>query len=376
MTRSSRTAEWFVDELTIRADALRSASRGFRKSNDNYNKAIITLSLVQGGLSLLEDGGPKTLIQLMLALASTLVATFQRYHDFPQRIQVIESARHVVETTMLALKNLNNGELEMSDLQLYNTAIIDFESSLSADERRTELKVSRAKHVYENKNHGKWRKTLVDEKDMSDSVKVEDKSVVSGIIPYQEYMAGMKWRHVAEEGDYAYILPANIPSRVRYGCDDKWVHGIIHGPIVVSNQLFNVDPCPGMKKSLQMHCPDDKTSFYEQRVRSVFNVSGHDISGVDATDEFINVMNKMKGKPTHKREVTHGTKHITPSSGGIGELGNMRRVVSEETEASQEVKTSSDSESFEGEGGTSLSLESKDTGGLRRLFGFRGGGQI
>jgi len=255
-------AEAYVIELEVRADALRSASKHFTKTYDNYNKATITLSLVAGGLTLLEDGGLKSLILLLLNLTITLISTLQKYHDFPSRIRDAQKALSGIEKATLALKNLGNKKLEPSDLGAYNRAIIDFESAQTADERRLHMRESRHRHVQDNKNHGKWRRHISEERgiDLKDDTKnVFDKST-------------WKWVHVCKEGEKGEIVPSGIPTYVRFGHGGEWVYKVIEFPILATSEYFGLTPDLSKKRTLQMHCEDEHKEFYKRRVEGVYGI--------------------------------------------------------------------------------------------------------
>jgi len=142
------------------ADALRHGAFEMRNANDNYNKVIIFLSLAGGIQIFLMKGLIGDVFTFAVSFTITLVATLQRFHDYPKRIQDITNVQHGIHQTMLLLRGGNGHPPDTAAMARFNESVTDFEATLSLAERIHFMTIARQDGLREVKAHAKWEAEL------------------------------------------------------------------------------------------------------------------------------------------------------------------------------------------------------------------------
>jgi len=142
------------------ADALRHGAFEMRNANDNYNKVIIFLSLAGGIQIFLMKGLIGDVFTFAVSFTITLVATLQRFHDYPKRIQDITNVQHGIHQTMLLLRGGNGHPPDASAMARFNESVTDFEATLSLAERIHFMTIARQDGLREVRAHAKWEAEL------------------------------------------------------------------------------------------------------------------------------------------------------------------------------------------------------------------------
>tara|TARA_R110002049_G_scaffold81851_1_gene208177 strand:- start:1 stop:654 length:654 start_codon:yes stop_codon:yes gene_type:complete len=139
------TVDEIVNDLKSKRDALSLAHQKLKNDSDDWNKGIIILSLVTGGLESIKMKLNLTapiwaLVPILLSSVIAACSALIKFRNFPQRMETIINASGLI--TNILGKARNRTELDTELLHEYNDALTHLETSLYPDQRKVFLKQS------------------------------------------------------------------------------------------------------------------------------------------------------------------------------------------------------------------------------------------
>ena len=134
-----------VNDLKSKRDALSLAHQKLKSDSDDWNKGIIILSLLTGGLESIKmklhlDGAGWALVPIMLSSVIAACSALIKFRNFPQRMETIINASGLITNILGKARNKKGIDEEL--LHEYNDALGYLETSLYPDQRKVFLKQS------------------------------------------------------------------------------------------------------------------------------------------------------------------------------------------------------------------------------------------
>ena len=134
-----------VNDLKSKRDALSLAHQKLKTDSDDWNKGIIILSLLTGGLESIKmklhlDGAGWALVPIMLSSVIAACSALIKFRNFPQRMETIINASGLITNILGKARNKKGIDEEL--LHEYNDALGYLETSLYPDQRKVFLKQS------------------------------------------------------------------------------------------------------------------------------------------------------------------------------------------------------------------------------------------
>lgn len=134
-----------INELRSKRDALSLYHCQLKKDSDNWNKTIISLSLLAGFCETakiqlsLETDFWKLLpiaINTLIAICSSLI----KFRDYPQRQEVVLGARDTLSHFLTKIRGLPSETLSEAELREFYTCLEFLETCITPAERKTFVK--------------------------------------------------------------------------------------------------------------------------------------------------------------------------------------------------------------------------------------------
>jgi len=134
-----------VNDLKSKRDALSLAHQKLKNDSDDWNKSIIVLSLLTGGLESIKmklhlDGAGWALVPILLSSVIAACSALIKFRNFPQRMETIINASGLITNILGKARNKKGIDEEL--LHEYNDALGYLETSLYPDQRKVFLKQS------------------------------------------------------------------------------------------------------------------------------------------------------------------------------------------------------------------------------------------
>tara|TARA_R100000541_G_scaffold21294_2_gene31239 strand:- start:832 stop:1506 length:675 start_codon:yes stop_codon:yes gene_type:complete len=134
-----------VNDLKSKRDALSLAHQKLKSDSDDWNKGIIVLSLLTGGLESIKmklnlNGAGWALVPILLSSVIAACSALIKFRDFPKRMETIINASGLI--TNILGKARNTKVITDELLHEYNDALTHLETSLYPDQRKVFLKQS------------------------------------------------------------------------------------------------------------------------------------------------------------------------------------------------------------------------------------------
>jgi len=137
------TIEDIRADLKSKRDALLIGHQNLKKDCDDWNKAIIVISLVSGlaesiKMRLELKGAGWTLLPIILSSITATMASFMKFRNFNQRMETYLQSASLLTNTLL--KARNHKEVDEDLLTEYNGSLEKIETALYPNERKVFLK--------------------------------------------------------------------------------------------------------------------------------------------------------------------------------------------------------------------------------------------
>lgn len=133
------------NDLRAKRDALASFHQQLKKENDNWNKGIISLSLMGGFLesAKMQMGWEQNWAKLApIAISSTIaiISALVKFKKFPEQMETIITAQGLLTQTLTKARNHTHLTAEL--LKEYYDSLEKCESAIYPDARKSYLKVA------------------------------------------------------------------------------------------------------------------------------------------------------------------------------------------------------------------------------------------
>lgn len=133
--------ETLIAELCLKRDALYIYHSWMKKRNDMYNKAIITISLLNGMIeSIKMQMGYKAAVwMLMPILISSLIAIISalvKFEDFPGRMEAVVKSAGIITAALSKFRVCRNAIATHEEVRTYSEALENIETGMRPDDRR------------------------------------------------------------------------------------------------------------------------------------------------------------------------------------------------------------------------------------------------
>ena len=137
------TIEDIRADLKSKRDALLIGHQNLKKDSDDWNKAIIVISLVSGlaesiKMRLELKGAGWTLLPIILSSITATMASLMKFRNFNQRMETYLQSASLLTNTLL--KARNHKEVDEDLLTEYNGSLEKIETALYPNERKVFLK--------------------------------------------------------------------------------------------------------------------------------------------------------------------------------------------------------------------------------------------
>lgn len=137
------TIEDIRADLKSKRDALLIGHQNLKKDSDDWNKAIIIISLVSGlaesiKMRLELKGAGWTLLPIILSSITATMASLMKFRNFNQRMETYLQSASLLTNTLL--KARNHKEVDEDLLTEYNGSLEKIETALYPNERKVFLK--------------------------------------------------------------------------------------------------------------------------------------------------------------------------------------------------------------------------------------------
>jgi|TARA_R100000084_G_C4642191_1_gene144457 hypothetical protein len=137
------TIEDIRADLKSKRDALLIGHQNLKKDSDDWNKAIIIISLISGlaesiKMRLELKGAGWTLLPIILSSITATMASLMKFRNFNQRMETYLQSASLLTNTLL--KARNHKDVDEDLLTEYNGSLEKIETALYPNERKVFLK--------------------------------------------------------------------------------------------------------------------------------------------------------------------------------------------------------------------------------------------
>jgi len=150
-------------DLKAKRDALSLCHEELKKDSDDWNKAIIVLSLLNGMIETVKItlSLEESIYKLIPIFLSSIIAVFSsliKFRDFPNRMEILIQSISMITETLNKYRNHESVDKEL--LRDYNNSLEKLEMSLYPDIRKKYLLMSHRNLIAINKLEKKYFSNL------------------------------------------------------------------------------------------------------------------------------------------------------------------------------------------------------------------------
>ena len=175
------TLDEISNDLRAKRDALANFHQKLKFENDNWNKGIITLSLMGGFLESAKlqlgwETAPAKLAPIAISSIIAIISSLVKFKKFPEQMETLITAQGLLTQTLT--KARNETSLTPTLLKEYYDALEKCESALYPSDRKTYLKTAHKNLIAIAKQEKKYYATIdkvnleqnygLDEEEMTD----------------------------------------------------------------------------------------------------------------------------------------------------------------------------------------------------------------
>jgi hypothetical protein len=147
LLRENPYMDMLISELCLKRDALFIYHAWMKKRNDMYNKAIITISLLNGMIESIkmQMGYKAPAWMLMPILISSLIAIISalvKFEDFPARMEAVIKSAGIITAALGKFRVCVNAIASMDEVRAYSEALENIETGMRPEDRRRFVKES------------------------------------------------------------------------------------------------------------------------------------------------------------------------------------------------------------------------------------------
>ena len=134
-----------INDCKARHDAVSSAHQQLKGENDDWNKLIITISLITGMIESIKmklklDAPVWSLIPILLSSVIAGCSSLMKFRDYPKRMEMLIQSQSLLTNTITKLRS--HTELDADLLNEYNLALSSLENTMYPNQRKVFLKQS------------------------------------------------------------------------------------------------------------------------------------------------------------------------------------------------------------------------------------------
>ena len=164
-----------INEIKAKRDAISLGHQQLKNDSDTWNKVIILLSLVTGGLESIKmklnlNGAGWSLVPIMLSSVIAACSALIKFRDFNKKMEILIEANS--RLTSILTKARNHATLDQDLICEYHDGLECIETSMYPNERKLYLKQSHKNLIEIMKQERKYY-------DMIDRVNAEPVSISS-----------------------------------------------------------------------------------------------------------------------------------------------------------------------------------------------------
>ena len=164
-----------INEIKAKRDAISLGHQQLKNDSDTWNKAIILLSLVTGGLESIKmklnlNGAGWSLVPIMLSSVIAACSALIKFRDFNKKMEILIEANS--RLTSILTKARNHATLDQDLICEYHDGLECIETSMYPNERKLYLRQSHKNLIEIMKQERKYY-------DMIDRVNAEPVSISS-----------------------------------------------------------------------------------------------------------------------------------------------------------------------------------------------------
>jgi len=169
------------NDLKVKRDSLALAHEDLKNDNDWWNKLIIVLSLVNGGIESVKmqlewDDNVANLLPIFLSSTIAICSALVKFKKFPEQMEVLIKSSGIITNTLTKIRNTQ--DLTEQLYKEYNESLEQVETALYPDLRRKFLHRSHKNLMNIYKLEEKYFKLIKDLNNKEDDILVKQPHVM------------------------------------------------------------------------------------------------------------------------------------------------------------------------------------------------------
>jgi len=145
--KTNKTKQELEQSIRVRRDALQNLHQKLKDDSDAYQKWIMGISTLSGGievgkLSLGAESPLMDLTSIFFASITTLLASLMRFQDYNNRLEQLVKASAELTGVLKAIRDSPNVSVDM--IEMYNKSLAIVESTLYPEQRKKYFKLAEA----------------------------------------------------------------------------------------------------------------------------------------------------------------------------------------------------------------------------------------
>jgi hypothetical protein len=171
-----------INDIKSKRDAVALSHQQLKASSDNWNKCIIILSLVTGGLESIKmklklDGAGWSLVPILLSSIIAACSALIKFKDFNRKMEILIEANS--RLTNILTKARNHSLIDEDLIHEYNDGLECIETSMYPNERKVYLQQAHKNLIAIMKQEQKYY-GMIDRVNAGEPIILSDSSSSSG----------------------------------------------------------------------------------------------------------------------------------------------------------------------------------------------------
>ena len=139
MIRVNKSKQELENDIRVRRDALQTLHQRLKRSSDNFQLWIMAISTLSGSIEVTKvtlgiEEPALDLTSIFMASVTTVIASFMRFKDFNNRMEILIKASSDLTSVLKAIRDAPAISVEM--VESYNECLAVVERSLYPDQRK------------------------------------------------------------------------------------------------------------------------------------------------------------------------------------------------------------------------------------------------
>jgi hypothetical protein len=145
--KTNKTKQELEQSIRVRRDALQNLHQKLKEDSDAYQKWIMGISTLSGGievgkLSLGAESPLMDLTSIFFASITTLLASLMRFQDYNNRLEQLVKSSAELTSVLKAIRDSPNVSIDM--IEMYNKSLAIVETTLYPEQRKKYFKLAEA----------------------------------------------------------------------------------------------------------------------------------------------------------------------------------------------------------------------------------------